>query len=151
MAGTTSSLSRVDKDEGGAVGAARGSKSTKIQRHPFSKKQAALLHALCHIDGKQRAAVLRSADDKLVKSICECALNVLHGVVQLKDSEKNRLKKHKKILRRLADSRSRSKNKWRLKKRDIIQSGGSFVPLLLAPLISTVFEKILLSKSNANN
>ena len=121
MAGTTSLLSRVVKDGGGAVAAsARGGKSSRIPRPPISKKQAALLHALCHIDGKQRDAVLRSADDKLVKSICECALNVLHGVVQLKDSEKTRLKKHKKILRRLAESRSRSKNKWRLKKRAII-------------------------------
>jgi len=107
----------------------------------FSKKRVALLNALCHADSRQRRALLRTADKELVKCICECALNVLQGVVKLKNTEKIRLKKHRSVLRKLTGETGNIG--WRSKKRTILQNGGSFLPILLAPLISTVFSKIL--------
>lgn len=128
------------------------SKKRKGRRHralvtpgkSFTKKHVALLNALCHADSRQRNALVRTADHALIKCICECALNVLHGVVPLRDSEKSKLKRHRVILRKLiANTRGGSDAaRWKSKKRAIVQHGGSFLPLLLAPLISTVFSKI---------
>ena len=62
---------------------------------PFGKKYIALLEALRHSDKYRRLALLRSADEKLIKYICECALNVLTGTVSIKSVEKQKLKKYK--------------------------------------------------------
>ena len=110
----------------------------------FSKKYIALLHALCHADKNQRAALIRTADKNLIKCICECVLNVLHGVVELKKSEKDRLKKHKKVLRKLVGNKTTlSDGAWRSRKRTLVQSGGSFLPFLLIPLLGALFSKII--------
>ena len=105
----------------------------------FSKKQLAVLGALSHCDDKQRSAILRTADKSLVKCICECALNVLHGVVKLRDSEKKKLNKHKIVLRRLINRKSSS---WKTKKRALVQNGGSFLPALLAPIVGALISKL---------
>lgn len=113
----------------------------------FSRKYVALLNALCHANNNQRVALIRTADTDLIKCICECALNVLRGNVKVESSRMKQLKKHKKVLRKLIEkpkkySRSRL---WNNKKRTIIQSGGSFLPVLLQPLLSTIFSAILSS------
>ena len=105
----------------------------------FSKKHLAVLGALSHCDDKQRSAILRTADKSLVKCICECALNVLHGVVKLRDSEKKNLNKHKIVLRRLINRKSSS---WKTKKRAIVQNGGSFLPALLTPIVGALISKL---------
>lgn len=104
----------------------------------FGRKQAAILRALYHLNNKQRSAVLQKADLKLVKCICECALNILRGNVPLKHSHKQRLKRYACILRRLADKN----NSWKNKKRIIVQRGG-FLPLLLAPILGTVLSRLI--------
>ena len=78
-------------------------KSSRCLPKRFSKKHLALLGALSHCDGRQGTAILRAADKPFVKCICECALNVLHGVVKLKDCEKKQLNKHKTVLRKLVN------------------------------------------------
>lgn len=112
------------------------------RRACISKKHGALLHALCHADANQRLALLRSADRALVKCICECALNVLNGVVALKPSQKKRLSKHKQVLRKLVSAHGRGVFGWQGKKRALVQSGGSFLPLLLAPIVGTLISKL---------
>ncbi|KXJ26961.1 hypothetical protein AC249_AIPGENE9928 [Exaiptasia diaphana] len=62
---------------------------------------------------KQRRALLQAADNKLLKAICECVLNVLRGTVKLNPSQKGKLRRHKESLRQLADKRvplSKKKN-----------------------------------------
>ena len=108
------------------------------RRHPFAHKDAVILKALFHLNDKQRKALLQKADSKLVRHICECALNVLIGNVPLEKSEKSRLRKHAKILRKLATPCvSLSK-----KKKIIVQRGG-FLPALLAPIIGTLLASII--------
>lgn len=104
----------------------------------FGQKHAAVLQALCHLSSKQRVAILKKADPKLVRCICECALNILRGNVALKLPYKRRLKRYAGILRRLADKN----NSWKNKKRLIIQRGG-FLPLLLAPIVGTVLSRLI--------
>jgi len=104
----------------------------------FGQKHAAILQALCHLTSEQRIAILKKADPKLVRCICECALNILRGNVPLKQPYKQRLRRYAAILRRLADKN----NSWRCKKRLIVQRGG-FLPLLLAPILGTVLSRLI--------
>ena len=110
---------------------------------PLSKKHANILRALNQLEGKQRVVLLGNADQNLVKCLCECALNILRGNVPLKPGEKNRLRKHAKLLRLL--SVKRKNNNFRGKKKLLLQHGaGGFLPALLAPIIAAVVNKFLL-------
>lgn len=142
-------------------------------RPPIGKRHAALLNALCHSSKEQQRAILRTADEPLIKCIGECALNVLHGVVQLKAGAKNRLKRYKNVLRQLAPcrvtiktgqrgggkgraggaaERKRRKYNWRAKKRLMMQKGcGAFLPLLLAPIITSLFSRLFGGKGEGGN
>ena len=108
---------------------------------PIGKKYIALLEALRHSDKNQRLALLRSADEKLIKYICECALNVLKGVMTIKETQKQKLKKYKTTLRKLL-KKPAHKNSWKGKKRYLVQKGGSFLPFLLTPILE-IFSNIL--------
>lgn len=111
-------------------------RSTK--KHLFNRKDAIILKALFHLNNKQRKALLETADSKLVRHICECALNVLIGNVPLQKTQKSRLRRHANTLRKLAEpSVSLSK-----KKKIIVQRGG-FLPALLAPIIGTLLASII--------
>ena len=79
--------------------------TSRAQRHCFSRKHASLLAALAHADSDQRLVLLRTADASFVRCICECALNVLRGVVPLHATSKKKLQKHASILRRLVDKK----------------------------------------------
>jgi len=83
------------------------------------------------IDKKAKRALLQSS--QLIRVICECCLNILKGNVTLSKLEKKRLKKHRLLLRRLAE-RKPLKTKQKL----IQEGGGAFLPLLLAPILSAI-------------
>lgn len=104
----------------------------------IGKKNTILLHALCHLDKKQRGSLLRSIDKNGVRAICECALNTLNGTVSLKKSERVRLSKHKQVLRRLTNK----KGCWKTKKRVIVQKGEGFLLPLLLPIIGSVLSNV---------
>jgi hypothetical protein len=107
-------------------------------RGPIGQKHTDILRALYHLNSEQRTALLRKADPKLVRYICECALNVLRGNVPLHRGHKNRLRKHVNILRRLANPQKKLSSK----KKIIVQHGG-FLPALLAPLIGSVLASLI--------
>lgn len=126
---------------------------TKKTRTPFTKRHLALLHALYHGTPIERKALLKKADKGVIKCICECALNILRGVVNIKASAKKHLKKYKNTLRTLASStkcvqRGRGWG-WKAKKRIILQKGcGGFLGLLLAPIIDTLLGKLFSGRPN---
>lgn len=121
-----------------------GNTSQIFQHHrlPFEKKYISLLKALRDCNKEQRLALLKTADKKLVNYICECALNVLKGVVSLKNNNLQKLKKHKQTLRKLIKNNGQ-KNTWKAKKRVIVQRGGSFLPFLLEPVLSALISTLL--------
>lgn len=108
-------------------------------RKSLGTQNTALLHALVYAPPKLRRALIQHAHKDLIRCICECALNLLHGNIPLKDCEKSKLCKHKKILRKLADR----KQSLIRKKKILNQKGGAFLPLLLGPLISALIAKIV--------
>jgi hypothetical protein len=81
-------------------------------------------------------------DDRTVKAISECALNVLRGKVKLSSNQKSKLKKYKKEVRYLVGG----KNK-RQKKKVIVQKGAGFLPFLIGPAISLI-TSLLTKKSD---
>ena len=97
------------------------------------------LHVLSSCNVNQRQALLKNADSKVVKTICECALNVINGNVPLTPNQKRKLSPHKKTLRSLAAPNKSNAARKRL----LIQRGG-FVGLLLKtilPVISNLLFK----------
>lgn len=97
------------------------------------RKHSEFLKMLSQCSIKQRKALLKNASSDLLKSICECSLNVLKGNVRLNARQKGRLTRHKRSLRLLADR----KISYKRKKQILIQKGG-FLPALLGPIIGTL-------------
>ena len=97
------------------------------------RKHSEFLKVLVRCSAKQRKALLHKAGPKLLKTLCECTLNVLKGNVRLTTRQKRQLVRHKKNLRFLADK----KISYKRKKQLLIQKGG-FLPALLAPILSTL-------------
>lgn len=97
-----------------------------------------LLRVLKNASPSLRKAILREADKALVYSICEICDNTLCGRVPLTTSQKQKLKKHKTILKRLA-KRGES---WIKKKKALTQKGGAFLPLLLGALAPSLAKLI---------
>jgi hypothetical protein len=88
---------------------------------------------------KLRKAIITNSNNELVRSLCECVLNFLHGNIILTECCKRKLKKHKTVLRSLADKRVPMRDK----KKIIVQRGGVLVPLLgavLPALASLLFK-----------
>jgi hypothetical protein len=96
------------------------------------------IRALSNLNYEQRLALLKVADKKVIEAICECVINTLRGNVPLKPCEKKKLSKHKKILRVLGIK----KGNWKSKKRAILQTGGAFLPALLAPLVGGLLSSL---------
>ena len=87
---------------------------------------------LCKCNDRQRIAIIKGADEQLIKAICDCVENVISGNIPLDSKAKKKLAKYKNLLRIL-----KSKKGWTLKKKKLVQSGG-FLTALLGPLLGVV-------------
>lgn len=105
---------------------------------PLSEEQAALLRIILNAKPELRNAMLKNADKELVRTICECVLNVINGNLIVDEKNKKKLAKHKFLLRKIVKKTSC----WK-KKRKIIQKGGNFLIPLLLPIIGSLISKIL--------
>lgn len=98
-----------------------------------------LLQALGKMNSRQRVEFLKHSDISLILAICECALNVLKGNVELRDNQKRRLARFKKFIRMLAQK----KVPWKRKKKHLIQKGGAvWIPLLINAAISALLSQL---------
>lgn len=97
-----------------------------------------LLRALHTLKPKYRKALLKVCSDDEINCICECIYNILLGKIPLEEKIKNKLGKHKHILRRLI---SKGSNKSR--KRIIIQKGGAFLPIILGTILSSLLSSVV--------
>ena len=76
-------------------------------------------------------AILKVADDALVRTICECILNVLKETVPVSKPAKRKLLAHKKSLIALVEKSTPIERK----KKILVQQGGNFLSVLLPPLL----------------
>lgn len=97
------------------------------------------LQSLINLAPQKRRAMLEKSTLKFIKSIVECIENVMKGNIHLESPCKEKLKKHKTVLRRIFNSGKQLK----VKKNIIVQSGGAFLPALLAPVITILAERLL--------
>ena len=95
------------------------------------RKNHDFLKLLLKFTSAQRKAILKAADDALVRTICECVFNVLKETVPVSKPAKKKLLKHKKALTALAE-KSTPLNK---KKQILVQHGGNFLSVLLPPVL----------------
>ena len=97
------------------------------------------LHVLKAANPKLRKAIVSNCGRELVNSICECVLNVLICNVKLSGCVTRKLRKHKAVLRKVADKRVPISGKKKL----IVQRGGFLLPLLSAvlPALDTLIFK----------
>ena len=102
------------------------------------KNNAHLLKILSNCKPKMRKAILEHASPSLLKSLCECSLNVLNGNVRLTTHQKRKLSRHKRKLRALADR----KIAVRHKKSMLVQEGG-FIGALIQPILATLAGLLL--------
>ena len=79
----------------------------------------------------QCKAILKVADDALVRTICECILNVLKETVPVSKPAKRKLLAHKKSLIALAEKSTPIEKK----KKILVQHGGNFLSVLLPPVL----------------
>ena len=82
----------------------------------------------------QRRALLKVAHPELIKTICECAQNLLKGTaVSLSPATRRKLYPHRKSLRKLQNKRLSIASK----KKFLVQKGG-FLPLLISALAPVI-------------
>ena len=96
-----------------------------------------LLKILSKTSPKMRKVVLATFPAEVVQLLSECALNILKGTVVLKKSQKEKLRRHRSKLHKLADKKV-SKNE----KKAVIQNGG-FLSALLGPIIEATLEPLV--------
>lgn len=95
------------------------------------RKNHDFLKLLAKCTPAQRKAILKAANEALVRTICECILNVLKETVPVSKHAKRKLLAHKKSLIALAEKST----PLRKKKKILVQQGGNFLGLLLPPVL----------------
>ena len=96
------------------------------------RKNHDFLKLLVKCTPAQRKAILKAAEDALVRTICECySTYLLKETVPVSKPAKRKLLKHKKALTALAE-KSTPLNK---KKQILVQHGGNFLSVLLPPVL----------------
>ena len=98
------------------------------------KQNLPYLHVLSKCRPKLRKAILDHGDHSLVKTLSECALNVLSGNIPISKKHKARLTRHKKRLRTLSAKRTSLKRKRAV----LQQQGGNILSVLLPPIITAI-------------
>ena len=108
------------------------------------KKDRALLEVLIHATPRERKALLKVCDTSRIRTLCECAYNVLRGNVPLSNIRNQQLRKHKATLRKIVKRGER----WSTKRKYLVQQGGGFlIPLLLSTVLQAVMNKALPNES----
>ena len=87
---------------------------------------------------KKSKHILKKCSNSVIKTLCECAINVLRGNIPLKKSQKKRLFAYKRSLRKLSDKKTPLYKKRQL----LVQRGDGFLSILLPTAISVISSLI---------
>lgn len=99
------------------------------------KKCLPLLETLSSIrDSKKRRDFLRVFESNLIRALREMCYNLLNGNIPLNTEEKKKLMRYKRILRLLADSKTK---KTRFRK-IVTQTGRGFLPAIIPLIVSAI-------------
>lgn len=101
------------------------------------KRNAPVLQMLARATPRRRKDILKGCSADVLHSLAEIALNLLKGNIPLSPSQFQKLKRHKKLIRLLADRKTTVK-----RKRNALQQTGGFLLPLLSAAIPIVGELI---------
>lgn len=96
------------------------------------KKHLPTLKIVQSAKPKLRKSILAHCDIDFIKTILECIQNTLNGNIKLTTKETTNLLKFKAILRKII----RAPGNLHRKRDLILQNGGSFLPVLLKPIVA---------------
>ena len=105
------------------------------------KKHADVLCILAKAKPKLVKQIIANAEPSLIKSISECSLNILQGVIPLTANQKRKLVRYKNAMRQLIKKRpvARQKKKALLMKGGFIGAIlGTVAPILLSSLLGGI-------------
>ena len=98
--------------------------SERVRRHLPSIKR------LQRMNAGSRKKYLASCSQDFVDTLCECCKNLLNENIPIRQTQLKKLKRHKLVLRKLANKKTSSEQR-----RKILQQKGGFLGLLIKPLI----------------
>lgn len=110
------------------------------------KKHLPALRLVQFAKPKLRKSIIANCDLELIKTILECIQNTLNGNFKLTPAEASELKKFKSVLRKILNTPGNLNSKRDL----ILQNGGSFLPILLKPIVTTA-QKIVKNEARTKN
>lgn len=96
------------------------------------KKHLPVLKLVQSATPKLRKSIILNCELDLIKTIIECIHNTLNGNFVLTKREKSKLKRFRTVLRKILHTKGNLRKKRQL----ILQSGGSFLPALLTPIVA---------------
>lgn len=102
-----------------------------------------LLKALQKAKTARRREILKGADIDFVETVCACCRNILNGNIPITEGKRRTLTKHRKLLRKLADTSVPGKTKKNIVLR---QKGGFFaslLPAILGPVLGAIGSTLL--------
>jgi hypothetical protein len=100
-------------------------KRLKLNYHSFQVLKTA--------QPKLRKAIISNCKREILNCISECILNVLNGNLKVSDCAKQKLRKHKSLLRKVTDKRVSPSVRKRL-----INQHGRFILTLLTVVLATL-------------
>ena len=98
------------------------------------KRSLPYLQVMMACGPKLLKMIVGHAPDHVLLAICECALNVLKGVIPLTQHQKRQLTRYKTHLRGLASKKVSKKQK----KRYLTQKGAGLLTTVLPPVINVL-------------
>ena len=101
------------------------------------KRYTPTLLCLAKCDKATAKAILSKGKTELFHCISDICHNILNGNIDLRHSDKDKLKKYKNHIRKIADKKTTAKSK-----KVLVQKGG-FLGALLAPLIGSVLGPLI--------
>lgn len=87
---------------------------------------------------RKKVAILKDCPNSLIKSVCECVLNLLSGNIPITGLQKKKLVPYKRTLRRLSDKKVPLFKKRRI----LIQKGEGFLSILIPAAVSLLSSVI---------
>jgi hypothetical protein len=97
------------------------------------KPHISFLRNLATATPSERKILIENASDKEMSALTEIAMNITKGHFPVSDKHFHRLKRHKHIIRKLASIHIPHKAK-----KIILKQKGGFLPILVAPILSTL-------------
>ena len=97
-----------------------------------AKKSYHHLKVLASSNPSQVKAIIKTADEPLIHTLCECIYNLLNCNLKISSRKKKRLIPHRNHLIKLATKEVPLKKKRQI----LVQKGGNFLSLVLPPAIA---------------